>query len=122
MKKDESARSEPNRRTPTTGNLRDGLPAAPVPDEVFEELAERDGVRIERIVSTGHVTPEGEWYDQERDEWVLVAEGEARLRIDGETEDRALGAGDWIVLPAHCRHRVSWTRTDPPTIWLAVHL
>ena len=44
-----------------------------------------------------------------------------RLRIEGESADRELGDGDWIMLPAHCRHRVTWTRAEPPTVWLAIH-
>jgi cupin 2 domain-containing protein len=103
------------------GNLRTSLPAQPVADEIFEGIIERPGLRIERIVSTGQITPEGEWYDQERDEFVLVFAGAARLRIEGEAEDRALAEGDWVFLPAHCRHRVTWTREGPPTVWLAIH-
>jgi cupin 2 domain-containing protein len=104
-----------------TGNLRNGLPVRPLPDEVVDLLVERSGLRIERIVSTGQVMPEGQWYDQETDEWVLLVQGAARLRIEGEREDRALSQGDWILLPAHCRHRVTWTRAEPPTVWLAIH-
>jgi cupin 2 domain-containing protein len=104
-----------------TGNLRRDLPARPLPDEVVDLLLERSGLRIERIVSTGQTTPEGQWYDQETDEWVLLVEGAARLRIEGEQADRELSEGDWILLPAHCRHRVTWTRAEPPTVWLAIH-
>ncbi len=104
-----------------SGSLQTGLPAQPVADEIFEVLVERPGVRIERIVSTGQTTPEGEWYDQDGDEFVLLVAGGARLRIEGEAEDRTLGEGDWLFIPAHCRHRVTWTREDPPTVWLAVH-
>lgn len=104
-----------------SGALRAGLPAGPLAEEIFDCLAESPGARVERIVSTGQVTPAGEWYDQARDEFVLLASGAARLRIDGEDRDRELGPGDWLVLPAHCRHRVTWTQSDPPTIWLAVH-
>lgn len=103
------------------GSLQTGLPAQPVADETFETLLERPGVRIERIVSTGHTTPEGEWYDQARDEFVVLVGGAARLRIEAEAEDRVLEEGDWVFLPAHCRHRVTWTREDPPTVWLAIH-
>ena len=67
-----------------TGNLRSGLPARPLPDEVVDLLVERPGLRIERIVSTGQATPEGQWYDQDSDELVLVVDGTARLRIEGE--------------------------------------
>jgi cupin 2 domain-containing protein len=103
------------------GNLERDLPARPLPEEVFDLLIERPGLRIERIVSSGQATPEGQWYDQETDEWVLVIAGAARVRIEGEGTDRELGEGDWILLPAHCRHRVTWTRSEPPTVWLAVH-
>jgi cupin 2 domain-containing protein len=105
-----------------TGNLQGDLPQRLLAEEAFTTLVDRPGLRIERIVSTGRVAPEGQWYDQETDEWVLLVEGAARLRIEGESEDRLLSEGDWILLPAHCRHRVTWTRTEPPpTVWLAVH-
>ena len=105
-----------------TGNLQRDLPPRLLAEEAFTTLVDRPGLRIERIVSTGRVIPEGQWYDQETDEWVLLVEGAARLRIEGESEDRLLAEGDWMLLPAHCRHRVTWTRTElPPTVWLAVH-
>ena len=104
-----------------TGNLRSSLPARPLPDEVVDLLVDRPGLRIERIVSTGQATPEGQWYDQDGDELVLVVDGAARLHIEGEATDRALSEGDWILLPARCRHRVTWTRAEPPTAWLAIH-
>jgi cupin 2 domain-containing protein len=103
-----------------SGNLRRDLPERGAA-EVFDVLLERPTLRIERIVSTGQATPEGEWCDQANDEFVLLVSGTARLRIEGETEDRALEEGDWIFLPAHCRHRVTWTQAAPPTISLAVH-
>lgn len=114
--------SQARRTGVTSGNLRGEPPLRPREAEIVDVLLERPNVRIERIVSTGQATPEGEWYDQETDEWVLVVAGAARLRIEGEDQDRDLGEGDWILLPARCRHRVNWTRTEPPTIWLAVHL
>lgn len=103
------------------GSLLRPLPSEPLADETVETLVERPGLRIERIVSTGQATPEGEWYDQETDEWVLVVEGNARLRIEGEARDRELSAGDFVFLPAHCRHRVAWTDEVRPTVWLAIH-
>ena len=104
------------------GNLQSGLPSEPTPEELIEVLFERGQARIERIVSTGQSMPEGHWYDDDTDEWVLLVSGEARLRIEGESEDRALRSGDWVFLPAHCRHRVTWTSIDPPAIWVAVHV
>ena len=98
-----------------------GSAPRPLAEEVIDVLLKRAPVRIERIVSTGQITPEEKWYDQDADEWVLLVSGAARLRVEGETEDRALEEG-WIVLPAHCRHRVTWTRREPPTVWLAIHV
>ncbi len=77
-------------------------------------------MRIERIVSTGQSSPEGFWYDQSQDEWVIVLSGHAGLLIEGEAE-RRLGSGDFVFLPARKRHRVTWTAPDRPTLWLAVH-
>ena len=104
------------------GNLLSDLPARSLAAEATDVLLKRAPVRIERIVSSGQITPEGKWYDHDADEWVLLVSGAARLHIEGETEDRALEEGGWILLPAHCRHRVTWTRDEPPTVWLAVHV
>ena len=92
-----------------------------LPDERFEELARGGVFRLERIISTGHFTPTGQWYDQDHEEWVLVLRGSARLRFDGEPETVALGPGDYVRIPAHCRHRVEWTDPAEPTVWLALH-
>ena len=97
---------------------------AEIPEELPEELVQTllgsSSVRIERIVSLGHTTPEGFWYDQEADEWVLVLEGAARLRFEGE-EPIDLQPGAFVHIPAHRRHRVEWTDPGRPTIWLAIH-
>lgn len=105
-----------------SGSLLDGLPATPLADERFDELLRRGGLRLVRIVSTGQATPAEAWYDQDEDEWVVVVRGRARLMIEGETAARDLGEGDWVLLPAHCRHRVDWTDPGQPTVWLALHL
>jgi cupin 2 domain-containing protein len=105
------------------GSLERDLPNEVLAEETLDTLfAARGAVRIERIVSTGQATPDGTWCDQASDEWVLLAAGAARLRIECETQDRELAAGDWILLPAHCRHRVTWTQSQPPAVWLAVHV
>ena len=90
--------------------------------EHFETLAKSDAVEIKRIISAGHTTPEGEWYDQVRDEWVMVAHGAARMIVEGESEELTLNVGDWVLIPAGCRHRVTWTTPETETVWLAVHL
>jgi len=99
-------------------NIFDDLPQEALPEELFETLLSRPGVRIERIVSTGQTTPEDAPYDQAHDEWVLLLCGEASLWIEDEGEIR-LKPGDHLLIPAHRRHRV--TRTAVPTVWLAVH-
>jgi cupin 2 domain-containing protein len=104
------------------GSLLSGLPSRPLTEELTETFCERPGLRIERIVSTGQASPDGQWYDQESDEWVLLVKGRARLRLEGETQDRELVEGDFVFLPAHCRHRVAWTQREPPTVWLAIHI
>ena len=89
-------------------------------DELIQTLLNTSSVRIERIVSLGHASPEGFWYDQEAYEWVLLLKGAARLRFEGE-EPIDLRPGTFINIPAHRRHRVEWTDPHEPTIWLAVH-
>jgi cupin 2 domain-containing protein len=101
-------------------NLFAGI-AATLPEELVEVLVQTDGVRLERIVSTGHATPPGEWYDQAMNEWVLVVRGGARLRFEGDESVVVMGPGDHVVIPANCRHRVEWTVPNEPTIWLALH-
>lgn len=106
--------------TPEIRNLLTDLPPA-LSGEAFDTLVESDSVRIERIVSNGQATAEGEWYDQERDEWVLVLAGSAGLLFDGAHEPQRLAAGDCTLIPAGCRHRVAWTDPSQKTVWLAVH-
>lgn len=102
-------------------NLFDSMPPVGHPDEAFDDLLAVPGLRIERIVSQGHVSPPGFWYEQDWDEWVMVIEGEAHMEIEGRADSLRLGAGDHVWLPAGCRHRVTYTRSQPPTVWLAVH-
>ncbi len=92
-----------------------------LPDELFTILARSESVRIERIISHGHATPVGQWYDQDTDEWVMLLQGAAQLRIEGHAELLHLKRGDALLLPAQLRHRVEWTDPDQPTVWLAVH-
>ena len=101
------------------GNLFE-RPAGPLAEEFVELVAGGHGVSIERIVSTGQATPVGHWLDQPRNEWVVLLEGEAELAYDDGSRLR-LGPGDHVLIPAGERHRVEWTRSDPPCIWLAVH-
>ncbi|MEH6358819.1 MAG: cupin domain-containing protein [Pseudomonadales bacterium] len=88
--------------------------------EVFEKLVESNNISIERIISKGHSSPESGWYDQDNNEWVIVLKGEAKLVFENQPELH-LKEGDYINIPAHTRHRVSWTPPERETIWLAVH-
>lgn len=103
------------------GNIFARIPAQ-ADAELFETIFEKCGTRIERIISYGQSTPDGEWYDQGHDEWVLLLSGSADLLVDGESEARRLLPGDYLLLPAHCRHRVLRTDPDEKTVWLAIHL
>jgi len=102
-----------------TGNLFK-LPEMLLKEELFEPLIPDRGVLIERIISSGQSTPEGEWYDQERDEWVVLLQGEAILAY-GDGRIRHLFCGDYVFIPAHEKHRVERTSVHPSCIWLAVH-
>lgn len=90
-----------------------------VSQEVVEGLVRSSNVRIERIVSYGHSSPETGWYDQDESEWVIVLDGSGSLLFENGREI-VLRAGDYIDIPAHTRHKVLWTDKDRPTIWLAV--
>jgi cupin 2 domain-containing protein len=87
--------------------------------EQFDTLFENSSLRIEKIVSHSHSSPEGFWYDQSQDEWVMVLRGAATLEFaDGELID--MKEGDYLAIPRHVKHRVR--RTSPETIWLALHM
>ncbi len=93
---------------------------ADLSDEIFEEIINNKSLKLERIVSRGHATPDGEWYNQEKNEWVMLLKGSAGLLVEGE-EIMNLKPGDYVFLPAHVRHRVEWTDPEQETIWLALH-
>lgn len=88
--------------------------------ELTETLAEGRHMRVERIVSVGQSSPAGFWYDQDQCEWVVVLKGAAHIRFEGEGESTHLQPGDYLLIPAHRKHRVEWTAPDRPTVWLAV--
>lgn len=101
------------------GNLFGEMPSKSA-DESLETLVASSAIKIERIVSQGHASSAGFWYDQPQAEWVAVLSGEAILTIDGEPP-RHLHPGDWLLIPPNVRHRVESTSAAEPTIWLAVH-
>jgi len=102
------------------GNLFQRLPPAEA-EEKFETLSDLPGARVERIVSRGQTSPPGFWYDQAWDEWVVLLQGKAALKLAEPDETIDLAAGDWVMIPAHRRHRVERTSVEPAAVWLAVH-
>ncbi|USD39792.1 cupin domain-containing protein [Ferrimonas sp. SCSIO 43195] len=100
-------------------NLLTNLPQN-LTNELFETLVDSKSVKIERILSKGQHTPADEWYDQDEHEWVMVVAGAARIVFEDGNEV-VMGPGDHLLLPAHRRHRVSWTDPEQTTVWLAVH-
>lgn len=95
-----------------------------IPEDLKEELneviLEDKGVKIERIVSRGHASPPGYWYDQDRDEFVVLLNGSAGLLFEGKDEITVMRPGDYLNIPARMRHRVEWTDAAKETVWMAV--
>lgn len=88
--------------------------------EVVENIVQSGDIRIERIVSKGHSTPQSQWYDQAQNEWVMILKGEAIISLEDNTEHHMV-PGSYLSLPAHTKHKVSWTTPETETIWLAIH-
>ncbi|WP_394151234.1 cupin domain-containing protein [Vibrio maritimus] len=100
------------------GNLFTNIPNQ-LPDELFEDIVKTSNIRVERILSDGHSTPDGEWFDQAENEWVAVLQGQGVLEYeDGQTI--TLDVGDYVNIPAHVKHRVKSTASGATTIWLAI--
>lgn len=89
--------------------------------EFFEDLIHDPNFKLERIISFGQASPKDEWYDQERNEWVILLKGSATLVFEGKSEEIELRPGDHLLIPAHQKHRVSRTDPDEPSFWLALH-
>lgn len=88
--------------------------------EIFELLINNDTVTIEKIISKGQKSSDSDWYDQKKNEWVIILRGKAVLSFEDQASVQ-LNEGDYINIPAHKKHRVAWTDPDNETIWLAVH-
>jgi cupin 2 domain-containing protein len=101
-------------------NIFANIPAT-LADEHFTALWSTATVRVERIVSNGHASPPGFWFDQSDAEWVLVLRGAAAIRFEGQVDPVVLKHGDYLYIPARARHRVEWTDPDQVTVWLAIH-
>ena len=91
-------------------------------EEVIETILEHSGCKIERIVSNGFPTPEGEWFEQNSDEWVILLSGTATIVYKEKRESVAMEQGDFLFIPANVCHRVEKVSKLPEALWLAVHL
>jgi cupin 2 domain-containing protein len=109
-----------SKRMTVKGTLLEGIPVE-LPEEILDTICSTDSLKIERIVSRGHASPEEFWYDQEENEFVLVVRGSAGLKLENEDDIVVLKTGDYLNIGAHVNHRVEWTDPKCETIWLAVH-
>jgi len=89
-------------------------------EELFEDILNKPNIKIQRIISDGNTEEEFQWYDQNNDEWVIILQGAAIIEFKDE-DDIKLETGDYINIPAHKKHKISWLNKDIKTIWLAVH-
>ncbi len=91
-----------------------------LPQELFNTLVLKNNIKIERIVSKKHITPKGKWYNQNKNEWILILNGNAELTFmkNNYLEKIKMKKGDYLNIPAHLKHRVD--KTTKKTIWLAV--
>ncbi|MEN8264318.1 MAG: cupin domain-containing protein [Nitrospirota bacterium] len=101
-------------------NIFKNIPAA-LPEELIDIISWKNNVKIERIVSRGHSSPDTFWYDQQHDEYVILLKGKAGLLFQDRADVVVLTPGDYINIPAHVKHCVEWTSRDEETVWLAIH-
>jgi cupin 2 domain-containing protein len=103
------------------GNIYSDVPAS-LRQELTETLVHAETVRIERIISRGHCSEEGFWYDQDETEWVILLRGRARLEFaERDAKELEMGPGDYVCIAAHERHRVAWTDPNQDTVWIALY-
>lgn len=105
---------------PVSGNFFEIPEDLPLNFELFQSVISAGNVSIERIISTGQKTPDGQWLEQDKNEWVILLQGESEISLpDGST--KILRKGDYLLIPKNTKHRVTRTTSEPPCIWLAVH-
>ncbi len=102
-----------------TKNIFDSIPDN-LTDEIFEPLIHGKNFKLERIISYGHTSPETGWHDQNHDEWIMILKGDAIITFE-DKNDVKLIEGSYLNIPAHTKHRVSWTSQKTETIWLVIH-
>jgi cupin 2 domain-containing protein len=91
-------------------------------DEIFETILQNKNLKLERIISSGQITPHGKWYDQDFDEWVILLSGKAVLSFESPKDKITLLPGDYIFIESHKKHRIEYTDIKQKTLWLALHI
>ena len=102
-------------------SLWEAVPDTLADKEFTEILASGKDVRVERIVSKGHSSPDHFWYDSDQAEWVALLSGEAKLRFKEQDVQIHMKPGDHLTIAPHQEHRIEWTTPDQPSVWLAVY-
>ena len=92
------------------------LPALTLPEELTSVLVESRNIRIERIISTGQVSG---WYNQTETEFVVLLDGNAIIEFESDRTVE-MSKGDTVLIKPHERHRVIYTSSEPPCVWLCV--
>lgn len=100
-------------------NIFDNLPKE-LEEESFEEILSTQDFRLEKIISEGHTSPHNFWYDQDKNEFVLLLKGKAKLSFEDGSK-LELKPGDYLIIPAHKKHRVDWTDPNQKTFWLTLN-
>ncbi|MBD3807472.1 MAG: cupin domain-containing protein [Epsilonproteobacteria bacterium] len=83
--------------------------------EEFKTLFENKKIKIIRIISSQNL--KDKLYIQDEDEFVIVLEGSAKLRIGNDI--KILQKGEFLYIPAKMPHKVLETQNG--TLWLAIH-
>lgn len=88
--------------------------------EIFEKMLAGKNFFVERIISKGHTTPEKEWLESRKEEWVILLKGKAGLLFQNG-DNVKMKEGDYILIPKNTKHKVIYTSKRPGCIWLAIH-
>ena len=96
-------------------NLFNDLPTL-LTGEDFATILNCQNVVIERIVSSNQ--PDNKIYQQSQDEWVILMQGLAKLKMNNDVI--SLKAGDYLFIKAQTLHQVMETSAN--CIWLAIHI
>jgi len=100
-------------------NIYDNVPED-LSKEFFEDIILNENFRLERIISKAHFSPEGFWYDQSQNEFVLLLSGSAEILFENNYSVK-LKPGDYLIIPAHVKHRVEKTDSEKLTYWLTLY-